>query len=94
MSPTIIHTNRYPIKYIIFNFEECEKEIKWKPVTMAVSPEPSIPCVTSSAVEEDENPEGPFLLKSHMMSFTDLFLFLVQIWRRWQQVTLVIICKH
>lgn len=37
-----------------------------EPVTMAVSPEPSIPCVTSSAVEEDENPDGPFLLKSHI----------------------------
>ena len=36
------------------------------PVTMAVRPEPSIPCVTSSAVEEDENPDGPFLLKSHI----------------------------
>ena len=35
---------------------------------MAVRPVPSIPSVTSSAVEEDENPEGPFLLNNHIES--------------------------
>lgn len=40
---------------------------KLGPVTMAVRPEPSIPLVTSSAVEEEENPDGPFLLNSHML---------------------------
>lgn len=35
---------------------------------MAVRPEASIPRVTSSAVEDDENPDGPFLLKSHILS--------------------------
>jgi len=35
---------------------------------MAVRPEPSIPCVTSSAVEEAENPDVPFLLKNHILS--------------------------
>lgn len=34
---------------------------------MAVRPEPSIPSVTSSAVEEDENPDGPFLLSNHIL---------------------------
>lgn len=38
------------------------------PVTMAVRPAPSIPCVTSSAVEQAENPEGPFQLKIHILS--------------------------
>lgn len=38
-------------------------EPEW-PVTMAVSPVPSIPWVTSSAVEVEENPDGPFLLNS------------------------------
>jgi len=34
---------------------------------MAVRPVPSIPCVTSSAVEEAENPDGPFHPKSHIL---------------------------
>lgn len=38
------------------------------PVTMAVRPEASTPRVTSSAVEDEENPDDPFLLKNHMMS--------------------------
>jgi hypothetical protein len=42
-----------------------EKEVK--PVTMAVRPVPSVPCVTSSAVEEAENPDGPFHPKSHIL---------------------------
>lgn len=49
------------------------KTTKWSsalsklgPVTMAVRPVPSIPSVTSSAVEEDENPDGPFLLNNHI----------------------------
>jgi len=39
---------------------------------MAVRPVPSRPSVTSSAVDDDENPEGPFLLNGH------IFLFLSQ----------------
>ena len=40
-----------------------------RPVTMAVRPVPSIPWVTSSAVEEDENPDGSnFLWKGHILS--------------------------
>lgn len=42
---------------------------------MAVRPEPSIPSVTSSAVEEAEKTDGPFLLNNH--SFIVL-LFLQQ----------------
>lgn len=41
-----------------------------RPVTMAVRPVPSIPCVTSSAVDDDERPDGPFLLNSHMFQKT------------------------
>lgn len=37
-----------------------------KPVIIAVSPEPSIPRVTSSAVERPENPDGPFQPRSHI----------------------------
>lgn len=40
------------------------------PVTMAVRPEPSILRVTSSAVEENENPEAPLLLSLHILSFS------------------------
>lgn len=36
------------------------------PVTMAVRPVPSIPSVTCSAVEERENPDGPFLSNHHI----------------------------
>jgi len=36
-----------------------------EPVTIAVRPVPSIPSVTSSAVEEDEKPEPSFLPNSH-----------------------------
>lgn len=36
---------------------------------MAVRPFPLIPCVTSSAVEEAENPDGPFLLTNHIPLF-------------------------
>ena len=36
---------------------------------MAVRPVPSIPWVTSSAVEEAENPDGPFQLKIHIFCF-------------------------
>lgn len=42
---------------------------KTEPVTVAVRADPSIPSVTSSAVEEAENPDGPFLSKIHMFSF-------------------------
>lgn len=42
------------------------KNKKLGPVTMAVRPEPSIPLVTPSAVEEEEKPDGPFLLNSHI----------------------------
>lgn len=42
---------------------------------MAVRPVPSIPLVTSSAVEKAENSDGPFLLNNH--SFI-VFLFLQQ----------------
>ena len=45
---------------------ETDKNKKTPPVTIAVRPVPSIPCVTSSAVEHAENPEGPFLLNSHI----------------------------
>lgn len=37
-----------------------------EPVTMAVRPAPSTPCVTSSAVERDENPDAPFLPQNHI----------------------------
>lgn len=37
-----------------------EDEASYLPVTMAVRPDPSIPWVTSSAVENLENPDGPF----------------------------------
>ena len=40
-----------------------------RPVTIAVSPVPSIPLVTCSAVERAENPDGPLNPNSHM---TDL----------------------
>lgn len=33
---------------------------------MAVRPVPSIPSVTCSAVDDDENPEDPFLLNGHI----------------------------
>lgn len=36
------------------------------PVTMAVRPAPSIPSVTSSAVEEEEKPDGPRLMNGHI----------------------------
>ena len=36
---------------------------------MAVRPLPSIPCVTCSAVEEDENPDGPVLLNCPILKF-------------------------
>lgn len=45
-----------------------ERERNRSPVTMAVRPDPSIPCVTSSAVEEAENPDGPVLLNNHIPS--------------------------
>ena len=48
---------------------------KW-PVTIAVRPLPSIPWVTSSAVEDDENPDAPFPLNGHI--FLSLSLSLSQ----------------
>lgn len=42
--------------------------ISYEPVTMAVRPDASIPWVTSSAVEDDENPDGPFLQNGHILS--------------------------
>lgn len=39
-----------------------------EPVTIAVRPEPSIPLVTSSAVERAENPDGPLKPRSHIFS--------------------------
>jgi hypothetical protein len=42
---------------------------------MAVRPVPSTPCVTSSAVERDENPDAPFDPKNHIFQ---LFLFLLE----------------
>ena len=44
------------------------------PVTRAVKPEPSIPSVTSSAVEEDVKPDGPFLSNSLIFHFLSFFL--------------------
>lgn len=44
------------------------QERRKEPVTMAVRADPSIPWVTSSAVEEAENPDGPFHPKIHMLS--------------------------
>lgn len=44
---------------------------KRRPVTMAVRPDPSIPWVTSSAVELAENPDAPFLEKGHIVSRID-----------------------
>ena len=35
---------------------------------MAVRPEASTPRVTSSAVEDEESPDDPFLVKNHRMS--------------------------
>lgn len=56
---------------------ERERVNGFLPVTMAVRPVASIPWVTSSAVEDEENPDGPFLLKSHILSLQDsLFLSL------------------
>lgn len=46
-----------------------EEAIEQKPVTMAVKPVPSTPCVTSSAVERDENPNGPFDPENHIFDF-------------------------
>uniref|UniRef100_A0A2P2JFZ9 Uncharacterized protein MANES_06G150100 n=1 Tax=Rhizophora mucronata TaxID=61149 RepID=A0A2P2JFZ9_RHIMU len=40
------------------------------PVTIAVRPDPSTPFVTSSAVDDDENPDGPFLLNHHILSLS------------------------
>jgi len=37
---------------------------------MAVRPVPSIPRVTSSAVELAEYPDGPFLLNNHILSLS------------------------
>lgn len=42
------------------------KNEKREPVTMAVRPVPSIPFVTSSAVERAENPDAPFIANIHM----------------------------
>lgn len=48
------------------------------PVTMAVRPEASIPLVTSSAVEAEEKPEGPFPLNSHIsFQLISQYFFLV-----------------
>jgi len=49
-----------------------------QPVTMAVRPVASIPCVTCSAVEFHENPETPFLLNGHILRI-NLFLFLCRV---------------
>ena len=38
-----------------------------RPVTMAVRPVASIPWVTCSAVEQAENPDGPFLPQIHIL---------------------------
>lgn len=50
---------------------------KHSPVIIAVRPVPSIPSVTSSAVEEAENPDGPFLLKNQIILFPSLSLYLM-----------------
>lgn len=51
-----------------------KKKKIWKksegPVTMAVRPVPSRPSVTCSAVDDDENPEAPFLPNGHILSHT------------------------
>lgn len=39
-------------------------------VTMALRPVPSIPSVTCSAVDDDENPEAPFLLNGPSSAHT------------------------
>lgn len=44
-----------------------KKKIEHEPVTMAVRPVPSIPRVTSSAVEDEENPDSPFRLNGHIL---------------------------
>lgn len=59
---------------------------KLGPVTMAVRPVPSIPSVTSSAVEEEENPEGPFLLNNHIASIKER-------WNLKTQSGVIRICK-
>lgn len=47
-----------------------------RPVTIAVRPEASIPLVTSSAVEAEENPEGPFLMNNHIsLQLISLYFF-------------------
>lgn len=48
---------------------------------MAVRPVPSIPSVTCSAVDDDENPEDPFLLNGHIFCTHthSLFLTLTQL---------------
>ena len=61
------------MKDIIFEGEHKKKRPRWGakeekiPVTMEVRPVASIPWVTSSAVEEAENPEGPFLPNIHII---------------------------
>jgi len=47
---------------------EREREKEW-PVTIAVREVEWIPRVTSSAVEDDENPESPFLMNAHIFLF-------------------------
>ena len=72
--------NRWPIIYIYITFRKekhWERQRKKWPVTIAVRPLPSIPWVTSLAVEYDENPEAPILLNGHpivCLFFSFLFL--------------------
>ena len=60
------------VQYELMNWvQERKKDKKMgrSPVTMAVRPEASMPSVTSSAVEEDENLDDPFVLHKHIFSF-------------------------
>jgi len=49
-----------------------DKDKKNIPVTIAVRPLPSIPSVTSSAVELEEKPDGPFFPKNPMLAGSEL----------------------
>lgn len=61
------------VYYNNFFFFFKKKELQ-KPVTIAVRPVASIPWVTSSAVDEAEKPDGPFLLNKRIIIFLLLSL--------------------
>ena len=69
ISPSNYQKKKKTLYFLLHqNLKEKKKKKEHGPVTIAVRPVPSTPWVTSSAVEEDENPDGPFLLKGHILS--------------------------